>query len=359
LSRLPFLATVAAVAILSFFWLAVRSRPLRGGPGFEPVLYVSGLSQPRGLTVGPDGALYVAEGGWSGSGQSPVAGRITRVTGRNQSEVVVDGLPAAGAGQPLFAQSGPGALASDGAGLVLFLGPTEGRPQGSVARIPAAPPGGGDPVESVPLVVESSPEGSVAAPVGAVWGAQSQPAGPLPAVLPLANLLAQVDPGAGRAVPVTPFIGAGGSNPLPSGVARAPDGTLVVAHFGTAPFGPASQAGTGRLVQVAPDGRWQPLYENLRFPVGVALSPNGLLFVAELASGYDVGGQRFLPRSGRVLALGPEPNRRRTVVRDVDYPTALAFSPNGDLYVTEGGIFRGPGEGRILFVPGQTLQNFR
>jgi hypothetical protein len=273
--------------------------------------------------------------------------------------VVVDGLPAAGAEQPLFAQSGPGALASDGAGLVLFLGPTEGRPQGSVARIPTAPPGGGDQIEPLPLVVENTPEATAPTEAGAVWGAQSQSTGPLPAVFPLANLLARVDPEAGRAMPVTPFIGAGGSNPLPSGVARAPDGTLVVAHFGTAPFGPAGQAGTGRLVQVAPDGRWQPLYENLRFPVGVAFSPTGLLFVAELASGYDVGGQRFLPSSGRVLALGPEPNRRRTVVRDVDYPTALAFSPNGDLYVTEGGVFRGPGEGRILFVPGQSLQSFR
>jgi DNA-binding beta-propeller fold protein YncE len=359
LSRLPFLATVAAVAILSFFWLAARSRPLRGGPGVEPVLYVSGLSQPRGLTVGPDGALYVAEGGWTGPGQNPVAGRVTRVTARNQSQVVVDGLPAAGAGQPLFAQSGPGALASDGAGLVLFLGPAEGRPQGSVARIPASSPEGGGLGESLPLVLENTPQASPSAPVSAVWGAQSLPAGSLPAVLPLANLLVRVDPGAGRAAPVTPFVGAGGSNPLPSGVARSPDGTLVVAHFGTAPFGPTNQVGGGRLVQVAADGRWQPLYENLRYPVGVAYSPGGLLFVAELASGYDVGGQRFLPRSGRVLALGPEPNRRRTVVRDVDYPTALAFGPNGDLYVAEGGVFRGPGEGRILFVPGQTLQGIR
>ncbi len=110
---------------------------------------------------------------------------------------------------------------------------------------------------------------------------------------------------------------------------------------------------------MAQDGRWQPLLEGLRFPVAVALAPNGLLYVLEFASGYDAAGERWVPRSGRVVAIGPEPTRRRTVVRDVDYPTALAFAPNGDLYVTEGGAFRGPGEGRVLLVPGQSLRAIR
>ena len=174
-------------------------------------------------------------------------------------------------------------------------------------------------------------------------------------MLPLANLLVRIDPATGRAVPVTPFIGAGGSNPLPTSVARHPG-----RHPGGDPLrGRALPGGgqlpTGRVVQVAPDGRWQPVYEGLRFPIAVAFAPNGLLYVVEFASGYDAANRRFLPGSGRVLALGPEARQRRTVIRDVDYPTAIAFSPAGDLYVTEGGVFRGPGEGRLLFVPAQTL----
>ena len=125
-------------------------------------------------------------------------------------------------------------------------------------------------------------------------------------MLPLANALVRVDPGSGAAVPVTPFIGAGGANPLPTGVARAPDGTLVVAHFGADPD-VAGQAIPGRVVQVAPDGRWQPVVENLRFPIAVAFAPNGLLYVVEFASGYDAANRRFLPGTGRVLAMGPEP----------------------------------------------------
>ncbi|HVG95850.1 MAG TPA: ScyD/ScyE family protein [Chloroflexota bacterium] len=359
MSRIPFLAVVAAVVALSFLWLVVRGRPLRGGEGVEPVLYASGLHQPRGLSFGPDGVLYVAEAGWSGPGQATVPGRVSAVGGRDQTEVRLDGLPAAGAAQPLFAQSGPGALAADPAGTLLFLGPEDARPQGGLLRLPATG-GAADPLALTP----DGPGG--AAPAAAVWGAALDPAGAgsapagaaartLSAVLPLANLLVRVDPATGRAVPVTPFIAAGGSNPLPTSVARHPDGTLVVTHFGAEPFPAAGQSPTGRVVQVAPDGRWQPVYEGLRFPIAAAFAPNGLLYVVEFASGYDAANRRFLPGSGRVLALGPEARQRRTVIRDVDYPTAIAFSPAGDLYVTEGGVFRGPGEGRLLFVPAQTL----
>jgi hypothetical protein len=361
LSRLPFLAVVAAVVVLSFLWLVVRGRPLRGGEGVEPVLYASGLHQPRGLSFGPDGVLYVAEAGWSGPGQAPVPGRVSAVSARDQTQVRLDGLPAAGAAQPLFAQSGPGALTADSAGSLLFLGPDDARPQGSLLRLPAE-----GAAEPLPL----TPDGAGGAgPVAAAWGAlfDAAPAagtptaggaavGTLSAVLPLANLLVRVDPATGRAVPVTPFIAAGGANPLPTSVARHPDGTLVVTHFGAEPYPAAGQSPTGRVVQVAPDGRWQPVYEGLRFPIAAAFAPNGLLYVVEFASGYDAANRRFLPGSGRVLALGPEARQRRTVIRDVDYPTAIAFSPGGDLYVTEGGIFRGPGEGRLLFVPSQTLQ---
>jgi sugar lactone lactonase YvrE len=360
LSRLPFRATVAAVVVLSFVWLVVRGRPLRGGEGVEPVLYASGLHQPRGLSFGTDGVLYVAEGGWSGPGQAPVPGRVSAVSARDQTQVRLDGLPAAGAAQPLFAQSGPGAVTADAGGPLLFLGPDEARPQGSLLRLP---PGAGEVAEPLSVALEGA---TGAVPAAAVWGALLEPPTPgspaaasgrlLAAALPLGNLLLRVDPASGRAVPVTPFIAAGGSNPLPTSVARHPDGTLVVTHFGAEPFPAAGQSPTGRVVQVAPDGRWQPLYEGLRFPIAAAFAPNGLLYVVEFAAGYDAANRRFLPGTGRVLALGPELRQRRTVIRDVDYPTAIAFSPGGDLYVTEGGVFRGPGEGRLLFVPSQTLQ---
>jgi hypothetical protein len=69
----------------------------------------------------------------------------------------------------------------------------------------------------------------------------------------------------------------------------------------------------GRLVRVEPDGRWQPVYEGLSFPVALAFAPDGQLYVLEFARAYDGRSERYTPNSGRLLAVGPSPLRRRTV----------------------------------------------
>lgn len=356
LRRLPFYATVAVLAVLCFGWLTLRSRPLRGAAGIEPVLYASNLHQPRAVAVGADGSLYVAEAGWAVPGQTAVAGRLTRITARDETTVVAEGLAAAGAAQPLFAQGGPAGLAGTspppssttgtGARLHVLFGATEGRPSGSLAELNVS---AGQGVLGPPSAITIDAQPEARAP-GTVWGTQVS-GNALLAALPLANQLVRIDPEIGRGAAITGFIGEGGSNPHPTGIALGPDGSIFVAHFGAEPFRP----GSGRVVVVAPDGRWQPRFEGLNFPVAVAFAPSGQLFVLEFATGYDVRGGRFTPRSGRLLALGPEPGRRRTIVRDIDYPTALTFSGFGDAYFTEGGAFRGPGAGRILLVPGQSL----
>lgn len=360
LRRLPFYATVAVLAVICFGWLTLRSRPLRGAAGIEPVLYASNLHQPRAVAVGADGSLYVAEAGWAVPGQTAVAGRLTRITARDETSVVVEGLAAAGASQPLFAQGGPSALTSTSpppasttgaeARLYVLFGATEGRPSGSLAELNVS---AGQGVLGPPsaITIDAQPEAGAPA---TVWGAQVSGNAVL-AALPQVNQLVRIDssvgPSIGRGAAITGFIAERGSNPLPTGMALGPDGSIFVAHFGAEPF----RHGSGRVVVVAPDGRWQPRFEGLNFPVAVALAPTGQLFVLEFATGYDARGGRFTPRSGRLLALGPEPNRRRIVVRDIDYPTALTFSGFGDAYFTEGGAFRGPGAGRILLVPGQSL----
>lgn len=146
--------------------------------------------------------------------------------------------------------------------------------------------------------------------------------------------------------------GDAGSAPLPPGAALGPDGALYVTQFATRPNRPAS----GAVVRVATDGRWQPVFEGLTFPVALAFSPAGQLFVVELSRGYDERSGQFVPNSGRVLAVGPSPARRRTITRDVNFPTALVFSPAGDLYFTENGIFSPAGTGRVLRIAGESLR---
>jgi glucose/arabinose dehydrogenase len=62
--------------------------PIGLPPGFGITVYASGLSQPRMLTIGPDGFLYVAERG---------AGRVIRLPDRD-GDGVADGVEAAAEG---------------------------------------------------------------------------------------------------------------------------------------------------------------------------------------------------------------------------------------------------------------------
>jgi glucose/arabinose dehydrogenase len=140
--------------------------------------------------------------------------------------------------------------------------------------------------------------------------------------------------------------------PLPPAAVRGPDGALYATQFATRPNRPAS----GAVVRVAPDGHRQPYFEGLTYPVALAFAPHGQLYVAELSRGYDERTGQFVPNSGRILALGPGAGRRRTITRDVNFPTALLVDAAGDLYFTENGIFSPPGTGLILRIAGESLR---
>src|SRR5205823_798222 len=116
-------ALFAAVllVLLTAAGLATGKGPKPGhGPGQKhgtvtETVFASGFNNPRGLTFGPDGDLYVAEGGlggtdsttaaqceqvvppvgpYSGSTNDPVnGGRISKVTPAGVVSTVVDALP--------------------------------------------------------------------------------------------------------------------------------------------------------------------------------------------------------------------------------------------------------------------------
>jgi hypothetical protein len=363
INSLTFRAAVVLIVALSFAVLASRSRPLPGFGGVEPLLFSSGLHQPRGLAFEAEGSLLVAEAGAVGpsAAASPVAGRIVRLDERGTALTLVDGLEAATSSKPLFAQRGPAAIVRAGAAAAatyVFSGPTSEGGLGGLSRLVEA--GGEWRLEPV-LAFGDALEGLGPGPA-APWGAAAGRGGALYAALPMANQLVRVEAAGlaasqlpAPATAVTGFIGAGQRNPFPTGVAVARDGGVYVALFGTEPF----RQGTGRVVRVRDDGRWQPYYDGLSFPVALGFAPDGQLYVLEFASGYDERAAQFRPHSGRLLTVGPGPARRRTIVSQIHYPTALTFSAAGDVYLTEAGALSPAGQGTVLRVPAQTLRSFR
>jgi hypothetical protein len=267
------------------------------------------------------------------------------------------------AGELLRAWHGPLAMAAAPeaaeAGTIAYvgLGPSATAPLGTLAVLRHVDGEWSlDPLGPVSLEADAGGITAAPGPAAGLRGLAAPSERRLLAVLPWTNALAELRlPTAGEARVIagriTGFVGAGGGNPLPAALALHPDGSLYVALFGEVPY----RAGTGQIVRVESDGRWQPVQQGLTFPVALAVSPGGTLFALEFASAFDARLQSFAGNSGRLVMVDRGAARSRTIVRDLNYPTAVTFSESGDAYFTENGAFSAAGEGRVLRVVSPAL----
>ena len=270
--RLPPSFLIALVALTSFGLLLLRSRPLeRFNAASEALLYASGLNAPRALYSLDDGTILAAEGFGQGS----------RVV-----EIGVDGSI-----KP-YGEAPAGMLQQDV---------------------------GGD-------------ESTVPFPrLGTAWSVSRALDGSSVAALPLSNRVVRVNLQGRQAALAEGFAGTGGRNALPVAASLSPSGDLYVALFSTDPARRAS----GQVVRIDGAGRREVAFDGLTLPIGLGFGPAGQLYVLELARGLDPRTGQAIPKTGRLLALGPAPHQRRTVARDLDLPGGLVFTPAGDAYFTE------------------------
>ncbi|WP_377703203.1 ScyD/ScyE family protein [Pseudoduganella sp. UC29_71] len=161
-----------------------------------------------------------------------------------------------------------------------------------------------------------------------------------------------------RPVPAPPFLGLppGATIPMqavPTTVIDGRDGWLYAGQLTGFPF----PAGAANVYRVSPHGGTPEVYASgFTNIIGLAFDANHRLYVLQVGSGLaGAGGPPLLP-PGRLVRVNA--NGSQTVIyQDLYYPGGLAIGPDGAAYVTNFGIVPGPvagsfpDGGQVLRIP--------
>ena len=117
-------------------------------------------------------------------------------------------------------------------------------------------------------------------------------------------------------------------HPVPTGIAIGPDGNAYVGNLTRAP----NANGAAKVVQITPDGAVTDVWTGLTTVTGVAVGADGTLYATEMSTGNTDAPPFFVPGSGRVVRQ-TGPDSAEPVAEGLMLPVGLALGPDGALYV--------------------------
>ncbi|MFQ5595735.1 MAG: ScyD/ScyE family protein [Anaerolineae bacterium] len=359
--------SLLALLVLSLSFVMLGMGTAAAEPSSNVSVYATGLDNPRGLKFGPDGDLYVAEGGTGGTNSTagtceqvvapvgPVTGsntgaRISKISADGTRTTVAEDLPSSQTSEEL------GSLVS-GVGDVAFIGDT------LYAVLAGA--GCSHGVPDVPnAVIRVNADGTwtqvadlsafqKANPVKTPFPGDFEPDGTWYSLLAAGGALYAIEPNHGELDKITPDgqisriidISASRGHIVPTAMALGSDGSFYVGDLTVFP----ATEGLANIYRITPDGQLSVVVEGLTTVLGVAFDEQGRLYALETSGPVTSEGPPVVPGTGRVVRV-TNSGGLETIASGLTFPTAMTFGPDGKLYVSDFGFGFPPGQGQIVSI---------